>query len=178
MLLNCAIQLYMTWNRYLVLTEQFFLCVNLFEHFFTFWPVYVFQNGFLSALPYLGCWILALFGGQLADFLRETCLFRTVVVRKVFTLVGEWGRLPLSLFLYLCHSYFCFTIFSRWALSRISRLVCSSSCNVFGSVEQKLLLQLFAAFLSPWQWQREITLQTFQNVLLNLLTCSHPHSSI
>ncbi|XP_012695874.1 sialin [Clupea harengus] len=49
------------------------------------------QNGMLSALPYLGCWILALLGGQLADYLRETCQFRTVAVRKAFTLIGMVG---------------------------------------------------------------------------------------
>ncbi|KAL2083476.1 hypothetical protein ACEWY4_021249 [Coilia grayii] len=49
------------------------------------------QNGMLSALPYLGCWVLALMGGQLADYLRETCLFRTVAVRKAFTLIGMVG---------------------------------------------------------------------------------------
>ncbi|XP_076141753.1 sialin [Alosa pseudoharengus] len=49
------------------------------------------QNGMLSALPYLGCWLLALLGGQLADYLRETCQFRTVAVRKAFTLIGMVG---------------------------------------------------------------------------------------
>lgn len=43
----------------------------------------------LSALPYLGCWLLSMGGGQLADYLRETCLFRTVAVRKAFTVIGE-----------------------------------------------------------------------------------------
>lgn len=47
------------------------------------------QNGMLSALPYLGCWLLALLGGQLADFLREKCFIRTVIVRKAFTIVGK-----------------------------------------------------------------------------------------
>ncbi|RXN23420.1 sialin [Labeo rohita] len=49
------------------------------------------QNGMLSALPYLGCWLLALLGGQLADLLREKYLFRTVIVRKAFTIVGMMG---------------------------------------------------------------------------------------
>ncbi|XP_030627244.1 sialin [Chanos chanos] len=49
------------------------------------------QNGMLSALPYLGCWLIALLGGQLADYLRETCLYRTVLVRKAFTLAGMIG---------------------------------------------------------------------------------------
>ncbi|XP_036402681.1 sialin [Megalops cyprinoides] len=49
------------------------------------------QNGTLSALPYLGCWLLSLLGGQLADRLRETCHFSTVAVRKAFTLIGMIG---------------------------------------------------------------------------------------
>ncbi|KAK0146018.1 Sialin [Merluccius polli] len=49
------------------------------------------QNGLLSALPYLGCGLLAVLGGQLADYLRETCKYRTVVVRKAFSLAGMVG---------------------------------------------------------------------------------------
>uniref|UniRef100_W5KAI8 Sialin n=1 Tax=Astyanax mexicanus TaxID=7994 RepID=W5KAI8_ASTMX len=49
------------------------------------------QNGMLSALPYLGCWLLAMGGGQLADYLRETCFYRTVIVRKSFTIIGMVG---------------------------------------------------------------------------------------
>ncbi|KAG9337989.1 hypothetical protein JZ751_027326 [Albula glossodonta] len=49
------------------------------------------QNGMLSALPYLGCWLLALLGGQLADFLRESCFFSTVAVRRAFTIIGMVG---------------------------------------------------------------------------------------
>ncbi|KAL4639957.1 sialin [Arapaima gigas] len=49
------------------------------------------QNGMLSALPYLGCWFLALLGGQLADCLRERKLLSTVVVRKTFSFIGMFG---------------------------------------------------------------------------------------
>ncbi|XP_072565659.1 sialin isoform X1 [Paramormyrops kingsleyae] len=49
------------------------------------------QNGMLSALPYLGCWLVGLLGGQLADHLRETCLFSTACVRKALTIVGMIG---------------------------------------------------------------------------------------
>lgn len=49
------------------------------------------QNGMLSAVPYLGCWCLTVMGGQLADLLRERFHFRTVVVRKAFTIVGMVG---------------------------------------------------------------------------------------
>ncbi|TWW78379.1 sialin isoform X1 [Takifugu rubripes] len=46
------------------------------------------QNGMLSALPYLGCSIVAVLAGQFADYLRETCLYSTIRVRKAFTIVG------------------------------------------------------------------------------------------
>ncbi|CAL8390908.1 unnamed protein product [Arctogadus glacialis] len=49
------------------------------------------QNGVLSALPYLGSGLLAVGGGQLADYLRDARQYRTVVVRKAFSLVGMVG---------------------------------------------------------------------------------------
>lgn len=47
------------------------------------------QNGMLSALPYMGCAVFAVLSGQVADYLRETCLYRTVAVRKSFSLIGK-----------------------------------------------------------------------------------------
>lgn len=47
------------------------------------------QNGFLSALPYLGCWIMSILSGILADFLLERRVFGVTVVRKIFTLTGK-----------------------------------------------------------------------------------------
>ncbi|KAM4607677.1 sialin [Polymixia lowei] len=49
------------------------------------------QNGMLSALPYIGCATVAVLGGQVADYLRETCHYRTVVVRKAFSIIGMIG---------------------------------------------------------------------------------------
>ncbi|XP_041107980.1 sialin isoform X3 [Polyodon spathula] len=49
------------------------------------------QNGFLSALPYLGCWMVMLLGGQIADYMRETWLYSTVAVRKLCTAIGMVG---------------------------------------------------------------------------------------
>ncbi|KAK7902122.1 hypothetical protein WMY93_018891 [Mugilogobius chulae] len=49
------------------------------------------QNGMLSALPYIGCAILAVLSGQFADYLRETRHCQTVRVRKIFSLVGMIG---------------------------------------------------------------------------------------
>uniref|UniRef100_A0A3P9H8S6 Sialin n=1 Tax=Oryzias latipes TaxID=8090 RepID=A0A3P9H8S6_ORYLA len=49
------------------------------------------QNGMLSALPYVGCALFAVVSGQIADYLRETCLYPTVTVRKCFSLIGMIG---------------------------------------------------------------------------------------
>uniref|UniRef100_A0AAQ5Z5M5 Sialin n=1 Tax=Amphiprion ocellaris TaxID=80972 RepID=A0AAQ5Z5M5_AMPOC len=48
-------------------------------------------NGLLSALPYLGCAIVAVLSGQVADYLRESCLYPTILVRKVFSIIGMIG---------------------------------------------------------------------------------------
>ncbi|XP_053237245.1 sialin isoform X3 [Podarcis raffonei] len=45
------------------------------------------ENGFLSALPYFGCWICIILSGQFADYLREKQNMPTVCVRKTFTLI-------------------------------------------------------------------------------------------
>uniref|UniRef100_A0A803TU24 Solute carrier family 17 member 5 n=1 Tax=Anolis carolinensis TaxID=28377 RepID=A0A803TU24_ANOCA len=49
------------------------------------------ENGFLSALPYFGCWVCIILSGQFADHLREKQNFSTVCVRKTFTLIGMIG---------------------------------------------------------------------------------------
>ncbi|KAM3606871.1 uncharacterized protein V6R79_024905 [Siganus canaliculatus] len=49
------------------------------------------QNGMLSALPYLGCAVMAVLSGQFADYLREKRSFSTVSVRKSFSIVGMIG---------------------------------------------------------------------------------------
>nr|XP_054485134.1 sialin isoform X2 [Agelaius phoeniceus] len=49
------------------------------------------ENGFLSALPYFGCWLCIILSGQIADYLREKQNFSTVCVRKCFTLIGMIG---------------------------------------------------------------------------------------
>ncbi|XP_014342669.1 sialin [Latimeria chalumnae] len=46
------------------------------------------ENGFLSALPYLGSWLASILSGQLADFLRARNVFSTCTVRKIFTVLG------------------------------------------------------------------------------------------
>ncbi|XP_037650300.1 sialin-like [Sebastes umbrosus] len=54
------------------------------------------SNGFLSALPYLGAWLVSMLSGVVADSLIERKVFGTTVVRKLFTLVGV---LPSAVFL-------------------------------------------------------------------------------
>lgn len=49
------------------------------------------ENGFLSALPYFGCWLCIILSGQIADYLREKQDMSTVCVRRVFTMIGMIG---------------------------------------------------------------------------------------
>ncbi|KAB0349702.1 hypothetical protein FD755_021621 [Muntiacus reevesi] len=49
------------------------------------------ENGFLSAVPYLGCWLCMILSGQAADNLRARWSFSTLWVRRVFTLIGMIG---------------------------------------------------------------------------------------
>ncbi|KAI1901770.1 hypothetical protein AGOR_G00037820 [Albula goreensis] len=46
------------------------------------------QNGFLSALPYLGGWLFSVSSGIIADTLLERELLGVTAVRKIFTLTG------------------------------------------------------------------------------------------
>ncbi|XP_057596023.1 sialin [Hippopotamus amphibius kiboko] len=49
------------------------------------------ENGFLSAVPYLGSWLCMILSGQVADNLRAKWNFSTLCVRRVFTLIGMIG---------------------------------------------------------------------------------------
>ena len=44
--------------------------------------------GFLSSLPYLAMWLVAIIGGQISDLLRDRGV-KTVVVRKVNQCIGQ-----------------------------------------------------------------------------------------
>ncbi|KAM9838476.1 sialin [Aulostomus maculatus] len=46
------------------------------------------SNGFLSALPYLGAWLLSTLSGVVADSLIKRRVFSVTNVRKIFTLTG------------------------------------------------------------------------------------------
>lgn len=46
------------------------------------------SNGFLSALPYLGAWLVSPLAGVVADYLIGRRFFSVTVTRKIFTAVG------------------------------------------------------------------------------------------
>ncbi|XP_059168721.1 sialin-like isoform X2 [Physella acuta] len=48
------------------------------------------QNGFLSALPYLGFWLLITVSSWLADLVRSKQLLSTTATRKLFNSVGKF----------------------------------------------------------------------------------------
>ncbi|OCT58452.1 sialin [Xenopus laevis] len=49
------------------------------------------ENGFLSALPYLGCWVFMILAGIMADYMRGKLNFSTKVVRIIFNTLGMLG---------------------------------------------------------------------------------------
>ena len=51
---------------------------------------FVFQNGLLSAIPFLLSYIIGVGGGQVADKLRYSNTLTTGQVRKVFATAGEF----------------------------------------------------------------------------------------
>jgi len=51
---------------------------------------FVFQNGFVSAIPFLLSYIISVGGGQVADKLRYSHILTTGEVRKVFATGGEF----------------------------------------------------------------------------------------
>ena len=51
---------------------------------------FVFQNGFLSAIPFLLSYVIGVGGGQVADKLRYSHILTTGEVRKVFATGGEF----------------------------------------------------------------------------------------
>ena len=50
----------------------------------------MFQNGFVSAIPFLLCYIIGVGSGQVADSLRYSKVLTTGEVRKVFGTGGEF----------------------------------------------------------------------------------------
>lgn len=56
------------------------------------------QNGFLSSLPFLIMWIVALLSGWLSDYLVQKETFSVTTIKKIFTTVGK-SRLTFWFFL-------------------------------------------------------------------------------
>lgn len=59
------------------------------------------SNGFLSALPYLGAWMVSCLSGVAADSLIERRIFSVTVTRKLFTAVGM--TLPAVFLVCVCY---------------------------------------------------------------------------
>ena len=59
---------------------------------------FVFQNGFVSAIPFLLSYIIGVGGGQVADKLRSRNILTTGEVRKVFASGGEFKWPFISLY--------------------------------------------------------------------------------
>jgi len=57
-----------------------------------------FQNGFLSSLPYLGKYLMALLAGIIADRLLNSEKISKTMTRKIFTFIGNF---PLNDFILL-----------------------------------------------------------------------------
>lgn len=58
----------------------------------------VFQNGLVSAIPFLLSYIIGVGGGQVADKLRYSNTLTTGEVRKVFATAGEFKCPSVSLY--------------------------------------------------------------------------------
>jgi len=50
------------------------------------------QNGLLSSVPYLAQWIMSIICSVWADRLINTRTMSVTAVRKVYAIIGEWGR--------------------------------------------------------------------------------------
>ena len=59
---------------------------------------FVFQNGFVSAIPFLLLYIIGVGGGQVADKLRYSNILTTGEVRKVFATGGAFKCPFISLY--------------------------------------------------------------------------------
>ena len=49
----------------------------------------IFQNAFLSSLPYLCMWLVAIFSSQVADYVRSRGILSTTATRKILNSIGE-----------------------------------------------------------------------------------------
>lgn len=54
--------------------------------------IYFFENGGLSALPYLGFWLLTIVSGIVSDQIMQKTKISRTIVRKIFNTIGSFKR--------------------------------------------------------------------------------------
>ena len=89
----CAAQFTRSWVFFLLLTNE--------TAYLASFRLGVSQNGFLSAIPWLFFFAVALVAGSLADHLHRDCLFSNTFVRRLFT-CGGFGVEGVAAF-FLCY---------------------------------------------------------------------------
>ncbi|XP_047460266.1 sialin [Mugil cephalus] len=100
------------------------------------------SNGFLSALPYLGAWLVSTLSGVVADKLIEKKVLSVTNVRKLFTLIGQ--ILP-AVFLVLVSYSGCSHILTVTFLTLSTTIGGTSASGVF--INQIDIAPRYAGFL-------------------------------
>lgn len=100
------------------------------------------SNGFLSALPYLGAWLLSTMSGVVADFLIERRVFSISVVRKIFTVIG---MVPGAAFLIAVSYAGCSQVLSVTFLTLSSTISSATASGVY--INQIDIAPRYAGFL-------------------------------
>ncbi|XP_029818706.1 sialin isoform X3 [Manacus vitellinus] len=123
------------------------------------------ENGFLSALPYFGCWLCIILSGQIADYLREKQNFSTVCVRKCFTLIAQlYYELKKSVFVpetwrVKCGNDWTCVVFSSSWIHRLQLCTGCCVCDDIDNTRRILYIWLqhqppghstFVCWNSPW----------------------------
>ena len=88
--------------------------------------LFLLQNGFVSAIPFLLAFFVSVGGGQVADWLRYSKILTTGEVRKVFGTGGVYLSscvMHPSLKLYYCEVMIKFVPFFQWHLGSFTTLV-------------------------------------------------------
>ena len=62
--------------------------IEIFQNLHLFICLLNFQNGFLSAIPYVTMWISAMICGIISDWLIKKCALDVTLVRKIFISIG------------------------------------------------------------------------------------------
>ena len=88
--------------------------------------LFLLQNGFVSAIPFLLSYFVLVGGGQVADWLRYNKILTTGEVRKVFGTGGVYLSSHMmhgSLKVYYCEVMIKFVPFFHWHLVSFTTLV-------------------------------------------------------